>query len=172
MYCWLNYWCRKFQSVTWYPILKMSAQHLEHKQIFRLAATLKKQSDVVLVPSWCFPSPSFPSCFYHYFNLPTDTTFPSFPFASLYLSATVAPVGRTRFPWDSWVKGKASFSAMDGWQSWKLLFIRVCLSSCVKGQAGIPGTPGIPGKRGYRVGLDDNDSWPFVPSSLSHTVIL
>lgn len=34
----------------------------------------------------------------------------------------------------------------------------VCLSSRVKGQAGIPGTPGIPGKRGYRVGLDDDDS--------------
>lgn len=128
MYCWLNYWCRKFQSVNEYPILKMSAQHLEHEQIFRLAATLEKQSDVVLVSSWCFLSPSFPSCFYHYFNLPTDTTFPFFPFASLYLSATVATVGRTRFPWDSWVKGKASFSAMDGWQYWKsLVHTCVCL---------------------------------------------
>lgn len=81
--------------------------------------------------------------------------FPLFSFI-FHRCATVAIVGRTRFPWHSWVKGKATFWSMGAWQNSDHLVMYMSLFHC-KGPGWHPWYPW----NSWQEGLQGRPRWQW-----------
>lgn len=96
-----------------------------------------------------------------------------FPFFSFifHRCATLAAVGRTRFPWDSWVKGKAAFWSVGAWRCSNHLVMYMSLFHC-KGPGWHPWYPW----NSRQEGLQGRPRWqwelimcPFVSQTAHNT---